>query len=71
MEGSWEFHEDGSGRWRWRSRDASGSQRESAETFKSGVDCVVHAVRNGYLAGTPLARADSSRGRTPAPESVT
>ena len=65
MQGSWEFYEERGGRWRWRSRDANGSQRESAESFRSGVECVVHAMRNGYLAGTPLAPADSGRTRTP------
>ena len=52
MTGAWEFVEDPAGRWRWRTSDPSGFRRESAETFKSGADCVAHALRHGYLAGT-------------------
>jgi hypothetical protein len=61
----WEFLEDATGRWRWRASDAAGAQRESTETFRSGVDCVVHAMRNGYLADTPLAANHSNRDQTP------
>jgi hypothetical protein len=56
MSGAWEFLEDAKGRWRWRTSDATGS-RESPETFRSGADCVAHALRHGYLAGTWLATA--------------
>ena len=52
MTHAWEFFEDSAGRWRWRTSDSAGSHRESVETFKSGVDCVAHAMRHGYLAGT-------------------
>ena len=55
MQDRWEFLEDAAGRWRWRASDASGTRSESTETFRSGVDCVAHAMRHGYLAGTPLA----------------
>ena len=51
---AWEFVEDAAGRWRWRTRDAAGL-RESPQTFRSGADCVAHALRHGYLAGTWLA----------------
>ena len=52
MTGPWEFVEDSTGRWRWRTSDAAGLRRESLETFRSGADCVAHALRHGYLAGT-------------------
>jgi hypothetical protein len=52
MTGGWEFLEDGAGRWRWRTSDARGLPRESPQTFRSGADCVAHALRHGYLAGT-------------------
>jgi hypothetical protein len=54
MTGGWEFLEDATGQWRWRTSDAGGP-RESCRTFKSGADCVAHALRHGYLAGTPFA----------------
>ena len=56
MAGGWEFLEDAAGVWRWRTSDPAASRRESCKTFKSGADCVANALRNGYLAGTPLAR---------------
>ena len=55
MTGAWEFVEDSAGRWRWRTSDPSGSRRESPVTFRSGADCVAHALRHGYLAGTWVA----------------
>ena len=57
MSQQWEFLEDATGQWRWRSKQADGSQNVSNRTFRSGVDCVVHAMRNGYLMGTPMAQA--------------
>ncbi|HEX2829025.1 MAG TPA: hypothetical protein VHP37_21935 [Burkholderiales bacterium] len=64
MTGAWEFVEDSTGRWRWRTSDASGLPRESSQTFRSGADCVAHALRHGYLAGSGLAMA-GNRGQTP------
>ena len=64
MTGAWEFVEDATGRWRWRTSDASGLARESSESFRSGADCVAHALRNGYLAGSWLADR-KNRGQTP------
>jgi hypothetical protein len=63
MSQQWEFLEDATGQWRWRSNQADGSQNVSSRTFKSGVDCVVHAMRNGYLAGTAMAEALERRQR--------
>ena len=57
MTGGWEFLEDTSGQWRWRTSDPAAARAESCKTFKSGIDCVANALRHGYLAGTPLARA--------------
>jgi hypothetical protein len=57
MSQRWEFLEDANGEWSWRSSQTDGSQNVSSRTFRSGVDCVVHAMRHGYLAGTPMSLA--------------
>ncbi len=57
MSQHWDFLEDVHGQWYWRVTDADGSCTVSGCTFKSGVDCVVHAMRRGYLAGSPMAVA--------------
>jgi hypothetical protein len=65
MTGGWEFLEDAAGRWRWRTKDAGGLPRESSQTFRSGADCVAHALRHGYLADTWIAPKAPNPGQTP------
>jgi hypothetical protein len=57
MSQRWEFVEEPVGEWRWRLYQPDGSRNISCRTFRSGVDCVVHAMRHGYLQGTPMAEA--------------
>ena len=47
----WEFVEDATGQWRWRTSDPAATRPESCKTFRSGADCVANALRHGYLAG--------------------
>jgi hypothetical protein len=63
MSQQWEFLEDSEGVWRWRATSTDGTSNVSCRSFRSGVDCVVHAIRHGYLAGTPMAEALRHRDR--------
>ena len=61
MSQRWEFVEAPIGEWQWRRHQPDGSQNVSCRTFRSGVDCVVHAMRHGYLEGTAMAEAVRQR----------
>jgi len=57
----WQFRKDEhQRRWYWKEVDDMGRLlRRSADYFKERIDCVVHAMRNGYV--HPRQRALTSR----------
>jgi hypothetical protein len=56
----WEFRKEGQRKWYWKEVDDMGQLlRRSADYFKERIDCVAHAMRNGYV--HPRQRALVSR----------
>ena len=56
----WQFRNDGQRKWYWKEVDEMGRMlRRSAEFFKERIDCVVHAMRHGYV--HPRQRALTAR----------
>jgi hypothetical protein len=57
----WQFRKDEQQRrWYWKEVDDMGRLlRRSADYFKERIDCVVHAMRNGYV--HPRQKALASR----------
>ena len=45
----WQFIEDAAGRWLWQHTAPDGSVRESLQRYGSRTDCIVDAMRHGYL----------------------
>lgn len=46
----WQFRKDGQRKWYWKEVDDMGCMlRRSADFFKERIDCVVHAMHNGYV----------------------
>ena len=46
----WQFRKDEQRKWYWYEVDEMGQLlRRSADYFKDRIDCVVHAMRNGYV----------------------
>ena len=46
----WQFRKDEQRRWYWNEVDEMGQLlRRSADYFKDRIDCVVHAMRHGYV----------------------
>jgi hypothetical protein len=46
----WQFRKDDQAKWYWKEVDEMGRLlRRSAEYFKDRIDCVAHAMRNGYV----------------------
>jgi hypothetical protein len=46
----WQFRKDDHAKWYWKEVDEMGRLlRRSAEYFKDRIDCVAHAMRNGYV----------------------
>jgi hypothetical protein len=46
----WQFIEDGAGRWLWRHTAPDGTVRAGVHPYSSRTDCIVDAMRHGYLA---------------------
>ena len=56
----WQFRKDEPRKWYWSELDEMGRLlRRSAHYFKERIDCVVHAMRHGYV--HPRQRALTSR----------
>ena len=56
----WQFRKEGQRKWYWKEVDEMGRMlRSSARYFKERIDCVAHAMRNGYV--HPRQRALASR----------
>jgi hypothetical protein len=56
----WQFRKEDQRKWYWREVDEMGRMlRKSAEYFKERIDCVAHAMRNGYV--HPRQRALAAR----------
>jgi len=56
----WQFRKDEQRRWYWNEVDEMGELlRRSADYFKDRIDCVVHAMRHGYV--HPRQRALANR----------
>jgi hypothetical protein len=46
----WQFRKDGHCRWYWKEVDDMGRfLRRSADYFRDRIDCIAHAMRNGYV----------------------
>jgi hypothetical protein len=46
----WQFRKDDQRKWYWREVDEMGRLlRRSADFFRERIDCVAHAMRNGYV----------------------
>lgn len=46
----WQFRKDEQRKWYWKEVDEMGRMlRSSAEFFRERIDCVVHAMRHGYV----------------------
>ena len=46
----WQFRKDERRKWYWREVDEMGRMlRRSAEYFRERIDCIAHAMRNGYV----------------------
>jgi|SoiMethySBSTD1v2_1073268.scaffolds.fasta_scaffold403822_2 hypothetical protein len=56
----WEFRKDAQRKWYWKEVDDMGRLlRRSAQYFRERIDCVAHAMRNGYV--HPRQRALATR----------
>ena len=56
----WQFRKDDRCKWYWKEVDEMGRLlRRSAEYFRNRIDCVAHAMRNGYV--HPRQRALANR----------
>jgi hypothetical protein len=61
----WQFRKQDQRKWYWKEVDEMGRLlRMSAEYFRERIDCVAHAMRNGYV--HPRQRALVARS-TPSP----
>jgi hypothetical protein len=46
----WQFRKDGQRKWYWKEFDEMGRLlQDSAQFFRERIDCVVHAMRHGYV----------------------
>lgn len=46
----WKFEREDNRAWVWKELDAMGRiVRRSARVFKERIDCIAHAMRNGYI----------------------
>ena len=46
----WQFRKEDQRKWYWKEVDDMGQLlRRSADYFKERIDCVAHAMRNGYI----------------------
>jgi hypothetical protein len=46
----WRFEREGNRAWVWKELDAMGRiVRRSALAFRERIDCIAHAMRNGYI----------------------
>jgi hypothetical protein len=62
----WQFRKDDHCKWYWKEVDEMGRLlRSSAEYFRDRIDCVAHAMRNGYV--HPRQRALAERSVSPPP----
>jgi hypothetical protein len=60
----WQFRKDEHCKWYWKEVDEMGRLlRSSAEYFQDRIDCVAHAMRNGYV--HPRQRALAKRSALP------
>ena len=60
MKKIWQFRKEESRKWYWLELDDMGRMlRRSAQYFKERIDCVAHAMRNGYV--HPRQRALATR----------
>jgi hypothetical protein len=64
----WLFRKDDQRKWYWKEVDDMGRLlRRSAEYFRERIDCIAHAMRNGYV--HPRQRALARRLENPLPRS--
>jgi hypothetical protein len=49
----WDFTPDVDGKWHWQCHRPNGTHAESRQSFASRTDCIVDAMRHGYLAREP------------------
>ena len=57
----WQFRKNDQRKWYWYEVDEMGRLlRRSAEYFRERIDCVAHAMRNGYVHPRQRALADRS-----------
>jgi hypothetical protein len=47
---NWRFFQDASGLWAWQHTASEGVISACSQHFSSRTDCIVDAMRNGYLA---------------------
>jgi hypothetical protein len=60
----WQFRKEDRCKWYWKEVDEMGRlRRRSAEYFRERIDCVVHAMRNGYVHPRQRALAGRSNAR--------
>ena len=59
---TWQFYQNEAGLWCWKHTAANGICSESQECFDSRTDCIVNAMRHGYLA-RPLQIAPAAERR--------
>lgn len=53
---TWDFYQDHEARWQWRAIQST--RRAASKTgFSSRSECIVDAMRNGYLAMPPIPRS--------------
>jgi hypothetical protein len=61
VDAMWQFRKDDHSKWYWKEVDDMGRLlRRSAELFIDRIDCIAHAMRNGYVHPRQRALAERS-----------
>jgi hypothetical protein len=59
----WQFYQDDRGLWCWKHVALDGETREGKHCFDSRTDCIVDAMRHGYLTAPDRAACSLTRGK--------